>query len=68
MEVDLMNLIDNGKNKNSAITFLANSYLNKNSPICREERQYALFLYNSIVNEDAHEKFKFKRIYNRCIL
>jgi hypothetical protein len=35
------------------VMFLANSYLDKNNPTCREERQFALLLNNKLKNEDS---------------
>lgn len=53
MVMDSINCVDNKRNNNQEFIFLANSYLNKNNPICREERQYSLFLNNSLKREDA---------------
>lgn len=35
------------------IIFLVNSYLDKKKATCREERQFALLLNNSVKREDA---------------
>lgn len=33
-------------------TFYVDNYVNQENPICREERQYALFLYNKLLEKD----------------
>lgn len=38
----------------NASTFYIDNYVNQDSPICREERQYALFLYNKLLEKDKY--------------